>query len=85
METSQFISSSKNSADCTSGEQKVEDFTKNTSWVSGPDFLYSSVECWPKIPVTNAKLTLDPVLQDSILLEYTILEWKAMLSSYARE
>lgn len=49
----------KNPADCVSRGQKVDDRLKNTSWISGPEFLCGLVECWPKSPLSNAEIALD--------------------------
>lgn len=36
-----------------------DDLLKNTSWISGPEFLCGPVECWPKSPLSNAEIALD--------------------------
>lgn len=53
------VGTDKNPADCASRGQRVCDFMKNTSWMSGPDFLWGPVECWPKTPSNNAECVLD--------------------------
>lgn len=32
---------------------------KNTSWISGPEFLCGPVECWRKSPLSDAETALD--------------------------
>lgn len=53
------VGTDKNPADYASRGQRVDEFLKNTSWVSGPEFLCSPVECWPKTPLNNAEITSD--------------------------
>ena len=53
------VGTDKNPADCASRRQKVDDFMKNASWISGPEFLCSPIEYWPKSPLSNTEIALD--------------------------
>ncbi|KAI3356764.1 hypothetical protein L3Q82_003439 [Scortum barcoo] len=79
------VGTDKNPADCTSRGQKVEEFLKNTSWVSGPEFLYGPVECWPKTPLNNAEMTSDDpevkrVTVNGIIVEDNSTAFKKLIS-----
>ncbi|TWW77723.1 hypothetical protein D4764_12G0011130 [Takifugu flavidus] len=45
-----YINTTLNPADVVSRGQTVEAFLKNQSWLSGPSFLLSSQDQWPKNP-----------------------------------
>ncbi|KAL7868352.1 hypothetical protein SRHO_G00097360 [Serrasalmus rhombeus] len=59
MDQWRHVSTDKNPADCASRGQRVDEFMRNMTWVSGPDFLCGPVEFWPNTRLNHAEITLD--------------------------
>ena len=77
-----------NPADCASRGQKVGDFLKNTSWISGPEFLCGPVECWPKSPLSEAEIALDDpeikkVTVNSIGVKESVTPFRNLFSNFS--
>lgn len=82
------VGTDKNPADCASRGQKVSDFMKNTSWISGPEFLCSPVECWPKSPLSDAETALDDpeikrVTVNSVSVEESVNPFKKLIHYFS--
>lgn len=82
------VGTDRNPADCASRGQKVDDFMKNTSWISGPEFLCGPVECWPKSPLSNAEIALDDpeikeITVNSICVEESLTPFKKLIHYFS--
>lgn len=64
------------------------DFMKNISWISGPEFLCSPVECWPKSPLSSAVIALDDpeikkVTVNTIGVEKSVTPFKKLIHYFS--
>lgn len=82
------ISTDKNPADCASRGQRVDEFMKNRTWVSGPDFLRSPVEFWPNTPLNCPEITSgDPEIKkatvNKIEVEENVAPFKRLINYFS--
>ncbi|KAL6470498.1 hypothetical protein MHYP_G00216170 [Metynnis hypsauchen] len=82
------VSTDVNPADCASRGQRVDQFLKNTTWVSGPEFLHGPEENWPNTPLNHTQLASDDpeikkVTVNRVEVEENVTPFKRLINHFS--